>query len=218
MNYIYTFPMTDNSYLTEFYHQFSYNKDPEYESQYFKIVPASSNPSGLEITIYKDDNPFIKDSKTYPRSEIRGITQIKDGVNYTVNWEQYLENYPSGYWFSFFQIFAKNGPNIMLRWADDNFELLIIQDRNTIIPLKLNITEDIETWISWKIEFMLDTPNGYIKIYRNNIKLMETNGNLTGGDDSYLKFGIYSQEMQPTDTMLLFIKNLSLSTKPVDKP
>ena len=65
---------------------------------------------------------------------------------------------------------------------------------------------------------MLDTPNGYIKIYRNNIKLMETNGNLTGGDDSYLKFGIYSQEMQPTDTMLLFIKNLSLSTKPVDKP
>lgn len=205
---VYNLPFTDNSYQNDFNLQYSYDKDPEFEEQYFKITN-----DGLQINIHKDDNPFLQGSKTDPRSELRGLTSIKDNVNYVLNWEQCLKTYPTNFSFSFFQLFAKDGPNIMLRWKNDKYELLAVQGRNKIFPIKMNITEDIGRFVSWKIEFLLSTIGGYIKVYKNDICIGEIlNANTSGQNDSYLKLGIYSQETQPTDTTSIFIRNLQMTS------
>ena len=212
INYIYNYPMVDNSFLKDFNLQYSFNKDPEFQYQYFSIIPSkpgSSDISGLQISIYKDDLTFLKDSKTDPRTELRGLAILNDNVNYTVTWDQYIQEYPNGYWFAFCQIFAKDGPNIILRWKNNQYELLAIQGRNKTIPIKLNILDDLDKWVNWKLEFLLST-NGYVRVYKNYVLVGEISGNTSGGNNSYWKQGIYSQEMQPTNTMDIIIKNLKL--------
>ena len=211
INYIYNYPMVDNSFLKDFNLQYSYNKDPEYHHQYFKLIPESSNSdiSGLQVSIYKDDLTFLKNSITYPRSELRGLATINDEIVHTVTWDQYTENYPIGFNFSFCQIFAKDGPNIILRWKDNQYELLSIQGRNKHIPIKLNILDDVDKWVNWKLEFLLSI-KGYVKVYRNSVLIGEINGNTSGENESYWKQGIYSHDMQPIDNMNIIIKNLKL--------
>jgi hypothetical protein len=205
---VYNLPFTDNSYQNDFNLQYSYDKDPEFEEQYFKITN-----DGLQINIHKGDNPFLQGSKTDPRSELRGLTSIKDNVNYVLSWEQCLKTYPTNFSFSFFQLFAKDGPNIMLRWKNDKYELLAVQGRNKIVPIKMNITEDIGRFVTWKFEFLLSTIGGYIKVYKNDIYVGEIlNANTSGQNDSYLKLGIYSQETQPIDTTSIFIRNLQMTS------
>ena len=208
-NYICNYPMTDDKYQKDFNLHYSYDKDPDYENRYFKIT--SDNPAGLQISIYKDDLSFLKGSKTEPRSEIRSLLVIKDNIQYTLSWDQYIQNYLPSYWFSFFQLFAKDGPNVILRWKNNNYELLALNGKNKSVPIKLNITDDIDKWSNWKIAFNLSVVKGYIRVYRNNILIAEiADANTSGGDDSYLKLGIYSQDMLPINDMNITIKNLQL--------
>ena len=204
---VYNLPLTDNSYQTEFNLQYSFNKDPEFEEKYFKTSDA-----GLQINIYKDDQPFLEGSKTDPRSEIRGLSSIKDNIKYILSWDQNLKTYSAGYSFSFFQLFAKDGPNIMLRWKNDKYELLASQGKNKIVPISLNITEDIGRWVTWRIEFLLNPTGGYIKIHKNNMPVGElVNTNTSGQNDSYLKLGIYGQDTALIGTTSLVIKNLQMT-------
>lgn len=205
--YIYNYPLFDNNYQKEFNLQYSYDKDPDKEESYFKTTK-----DGLKISIYKDDLSFLKGSKTDPRSEIRGLTTINDNIQYTVSWDQYLENYVPDFWFSFFQIFAKDGPNIMLRWKDNQYELLALQGRNKNITFKIDINGDVGRWVNWKIMFLLSPQGGYVRVYKDGFLTSEMkDANTSGGDDSYLKLGIYSQDMNPIDSMSMTIKNIQLS-------
>jgi len=205
---VYNLPLVDNSYQNEFNLQYSYDKDPEFEEQYFKITDE-----GLEINIYKDDNPFLQGSKTDPRSELRGLTSIKDNVNYVLTWEQCLKTYPTNFSFAFFQLFAKDGPNIMLRCKNDKHELLALQGKNKIVPIEMNILEDIGKFVSWKIEFSLSAVGGYIKVYKNDTCIGQIlDANTSGQNDSYLKLGIYAQDMSPTDTTSIVIRNLQMTS------
>jgi hypothetical protein len=210
-NYVYNYPLLNNDYQKDFYLQYSYDKDPDFEEDYFKIVETTGpdSPSGLKISIYQDDSSFLKNSLTEPRSELRGITNINDNIQYVLNWDQYIENYSAGYSFSFLQIFAKSGPNVMLRWKDDKYELLSLQGRNKIVPVNSDINDDIGKWVNWKLEFILG-PLGYIKVYKDNILFAELNGNTSGDNESYLKLGIYGSDMKPLNNMNMYIKNLEL--------
>jgi len=213
INYIYNYEMSNDDYKKDFNLQYSYDKDPECEKEYFKIITSESTdvPHGLEINIYKDDKPFLKESKTDPRSEIRGLKNINDNTEYILNWKQYLETYSSEYNFNFFQLFGKDGPNIMLRWKNNRYELLALQGKNVIIPINLDIKDDIHKWVNWKIEFLLSPISGYVKVFKDDELIGELNGNTSGDNDSYLKLGFYSCDNSiPYCKNTLYIKDLKL--------
>lgn len=205
-NYIYNLQMVDDSYLAHFSTQYSYEADPDYEDDYFKITNE-----GLDITLHDYDLPFIKNSKSYPRTELRGLDIINDDVEYVATWDQYIKTYSDNFWFIFAQIFGKNGPNVMLLWNKNQYELLALQGKNKKIPIKLNITDDIRKWTNWRIEFLLKNLDGYVKVFRNNVLVGELRGNTAGENDSYWKQGIYAHECQVKNTSIV-VKKLTLST------
>jgi len=205
LTHVYNFSMTEDTYTNEFNLQYSFNKDPDFQEDYFKLCSE-----GLKISIYKDDLPFLKNSKTNSRTELRGLAQINDGIKYTAVWDQFIEQYTPNYWFAFCQIFAKDGPNIMLRYKNNRYELLSLQGRNRTIPTQMSIDEDIGKWVNWKIDFLLLPSSGYVKVYKNDKLLTEINGNTSGGNDSFWKQGIYSQDMEHSEDMSIIIKNLQL--------
>lgn len=195
---IYSYKLDNNHFLDEFNLQYSYDKDPEKENDYFIIK------DNLQVNIYKDDLSFLKGSQTEPRSELRGLTNLKDNIRYSFSWRQNIKKFEVDYWFSFFQIFAKEGPNIMLRWKDNNFELLGLQGRNKPVILKTSLDENLNTWVDWKVDFLLLESGGYIKVYKNSVLVGELmDANTSGQDDSYIKIGIYTQECQTQDMIIL---------------
>jgi len=206
--YIYNYQMLNNEFKKDFNLHYSYDKDPTFEKDYFKIK-TDGEPNGLQINIYKDDKPFLKESSTESRSEIRGLKNINDNTEYVLNWKQYLETYSDDYNFTFFQLFGKNGPNIMLRWKNSRYELLALQGKNKIVPIDLDISDDIHKWVNWKVEFLLSS-TGYIKIFKDKELFGELNGNTSGDNDSYLKLGFYSCETIPKCKNTLYIKDLTL--------
>ena len=211
INYIYNYTMLNEDYKKDFNLQYSYDKDPDFEKDYFQVVSYNSDnePHGLKINIHKNDKPFLKESKTEPRSEIRCLKNINDNAEYVVEWKQYLESYSSDYNFSFFQLFAKNGPNIMLRLRNGTFELLALQGKNNIITIDLDIHDDLHRWIEWKIEFLLSHIAGYIKVFKDDKLIGELHGNTSGDNESYLKLGFYSHDIEPECTNTLYLKDLN---------
>ena len=201
---IYSYQLNNNDFLDEFNLQYSYDKDPDKEDEYFIIGDH------LQVNIYKDDLSFLKGSETNPRSELRGLTNIKDNVRYSFTWNQNIQKVQDEYWFSFFQIFAKEGPNIMLRWKDNNFELLGLQGKNKPVILKTDLKEHVNTWVSWRVDFLLLESGGYVKVYMNSVLIGELlDVNTSGQHDSYIKLGIYTQECHTQDSTIL-LKHLNL--------
>ena len=82
---IYSYQLDSNNFLDEFNLQYSYDKDPEKEDEYFVIKDH------LQVNIYKDDLSFLKGSETDPRSELRGLTNIKDNIRYSFTWNQNIQ-------------------------------------------------------------------------------------------------------------------------------
>ena len=207
VNIIYDLPLTNLTELQEFKYQYSYDQDTGKipNSKYFN---ASSE--GLEINIYKGDKAFLPENSTFPRTELRGLTPIYDDIKYTLSFDHFIKEYPKGFQYCWVQVFGKNGPNVMLRYRNDTYQLLAIQGHNQIVTLPGDVNDNINIWTNWKIEFCLSVLNGYIKVYRNNIFIGETKGNTSGDNNSYVKLGLYSQQMDPNGTMTSYIKNLQL--------
>ena len=209
INYIYNYEMSDYDFKKDFNLHYSYDKDPNSEKDYFKIK-TDGDPHGLQINIYEDDKPFFKESNTEPRSEIRGLKNINDNTEYVLNWKQYLHTYSDDYNFTFFQLFGKHGPNIMLRWKNGIYELLALQGKNKIVPIELDIHDDIHKWVNWKIEFALSSIAGYIKVFKDQKLVGELKGNTSGDNNSYLKLGFYNCDSAPECKSTLYIKDLTL--------
>ena len=205
--YVYNYTMTNNNYQDVFDMHYSYNKDPENENNYFETTN-----DGLIINIYKDDLSFLKGSETFPRSEIRGLDVVKDNVTYILSWDQCIKTYPNGYNFSFCQIFGKEGPNMILRWHDKKYEFISKTSKDCVKIADNDISNDIGNWVNWKIDFLLLNDGGLIRIYKDNICVVELiDINTSGSNDSYIKLGIYSQGMNVMDDMSIGIKNVELS-------
>lgn len=212
INIIYDLPLTNLSNITElqeFKYQYSYDKDTGKipNPKYFNI-----SPEGLEINIYKGDKSFLPENSTFPRTELRGLTPIYDDIKYTLSFDHFIKEYPKGFQYCWVQVFGKNGPNVMLRYRNDTYQLLSIQGHNQIVTLPGDVIDNINVWTNWKLEFLLSQNNGYIKVYRNNVFIGEIKGNTSGENNSYIKLGLYSQQMDPNGTMTSYTKNLQLSS------
>ena len=214
-NYIYNLPLTNLSNINElldFKYHYSYDKQkkslPSYPNPlYFTI----NQPNGLEMNIYKDDLSFQKESHTFARTEIKGIAKILDNYKYTLTFDQFIYIYPGiDYQYCWIQVFGATGDNIMVRFRNGKFQLLVSMGKNDNLDLPGNPLDDVGKWINWKVEFLLSNSDGYVKIYRNNIFLGQTTGNTSGENNSYLIHGIYSQQMDPIGTMTTYTKNLQL--------
>lgn len=216
--YVYNIPITDLNDISQitnsgpgFKYQWSYDQMKGYSNtnpnpNYFKI----SQPNGLEINIYSTDKPFESGSSTTPRTELRGLAKVLDNKTYIYSFDQFLVNEPT-FDYAWFQVFGGNGPNIIIRWRKGSFELLSIQGDKQIVKFNGNPTDDIGKWVNWKLEFVLSTNNGYSKLYRNNVLVASTTpGNNSGDNNSYIKNGIYSQQMNPSNDVKVYKKNLEL--------
>lgn len=213
--YLYNLPLTNLTNikeLTQFNYQYSYNKHNTFSQLYPNpLYFALNEKNGLEINIYKDDQSLQKGNSSYPRTELKGIENILDNISYTLSFDQLIVNYPGiDYQYSWLQIYGNSGPNIILRFRNKKFQLLSIMGNNEILDLPGSPLDDIGLWINWKLEFLLSSLNGYIKVYKNNVLLGVLIGNTSGGNNSYLKHGIYSQQMNPIGNMKIYTKNLEL--------
>ena len=99
----------------------------------------------------------------------------------------------------------------MLRYRVGHYQLLEVQT-NTFAG---QLSDDIGKWTTWKAQFILATTGGYVNLYRNGVLLVSAKGNTSGGNNSYLKQGIYSQEMNPPGIMTTYTRNLVLTSNSV---
>lgn len=217
VSFLYNMPMTDLTKIEDvatagFNFQYSYDKQDGYTAT--KPNPAYFNitqPQGLEIGLYLGDKPFKQGNKTEPRTELRGLKVILDKVAYTLTFDRFNVDEPT-FDFGFAQIFGDGFPNLILRWRSGGYQLLSAAGKKSITLFPgIKLSDDTGVWTNWKLEFMLDKSNGYTKVYRNNILLGETKTvNNSGGNNSYLKLGSYSQQMPPSNNIKAYIKNLML--------
>jgi len=212
--YLYNLPLTNLpsiSSLTGFNYQYSYNQQNNYNSTNPNPNYFSVSPTGLIMSIYPTDLSFQHGNSTEPRTELRGLVPILDNVEYILSFDQFIQTYPeTEYDFCWCQVFGGNGPNVMLRYRSGHYELLCISGNLPNLKLSGDIKSDIGVWTNWKLNFFLSPTNGYVKVYRNNNLVGQSFGNTSGGNNSYLKHGIYSQEMIPPSVMTTITKNLEL--------
>ncbi len=214
VNYLYNLQMTDLTDISQvesagFNFQYSYDQNTTpVNSKYFTI----SQPNGLEINIYSSDKPFKQGNTTFPRSELRGTAVILDNVKYTLIFDQFIVNAPT-FDFCFVQIFGGKGPNLIVRYRKGVYELLSDAGIHKQFSFKSGIqpSELVGKWTNWKIEFLLDNSSGYTKVYRDSTLEVDTGpGNNSGNNNSYLKLGLYAQQMKPSNDVKEYIKNLYL--------
>ena len=99
-------------------------------------------------------------------------------------------SYPDDYWFCFAQVFGDGHSNVMLRWESGKYA---IWANNKKTELPGNIKDDLGQWITWRIEFKLDSHDGYVRVYKNGQSLGGPQGAISGGAHSNWKMGIYTQ-------------------------
>ena len=207
--------MTDLSGIIGFTYQYAYDKQAGFtishpNPDYFKILAGQ----GMEVNIYKGDAPFKQGDTTMPRSEMRGLANIVDNQAYVFEWTQTITSYPPTTQFSLAQVFGNGKPNVMLRFRNGTYELLCIMGGNKNLPLTnagLPST-DVGIPVIWRLEFLLATSGGYVRAYKNNTLVGTISGNTSGGNASYIKFGLYMQEMEPVGTLTSVYANMRVST------
>lgn len=201
---IYSYNLSDWSFVDEFNFQYSFNHiEKPVNKSYFDITD-----SGLRINLYGDDRSFKEKSDTYPRSELRGLTRILDEVSYTFSFSFFLFEYISGFDFSLFQVFASSGPNIMFRQRNGFLQIAKLRRKKVFLDSVHTVEEDLLKWTDYRFEFKL-SKKGYIVVFRNNYPIIHYFGD-TRGRSSYLKLGIYAQQMQPPGLISGYFKNIKL--------
>lgn len=203
-----TTPTTFSELSKHFHYQYSYDKHSGYSDSNPNEQYYSLHSIGLRISIYAGDKSHTKTSPTDPRSEISVLDILKDNIDYSISFDQLISEYPSGYQFCWMQVFAANGPNIMLRYRGGRYQLLSFAGKLTLLG---ELSEDIGKWTNWRLNFKLATSGGYIKVYRDGKLIGSIEGNTSGGDHSHLKHGIYSQKMNPPGTMTTYTKNMIIT-------
>lgn len=177
------------------YH-FSYTAQSDDECAVPAHVWLSPYGRGLELTVFPDDDPFKKGSDTLPRTELRLLPPILEGLSYVATWRSEIWNYTTGDDFGFFQVFGK-GAHIMLRYRKGSYQLLC----NSLKDSNINANgyagqpvTDIDVVVDWRVDFLLAS-KGYVRVYKNKVLVVEAVGDTRSGtkDDNYIKFGPYYQ-------------------------
>lgn len=197
-----------SSIIKNFDFQYSYNNhNHPVNSDYF-----STSTDGLSVSLYKDDKPFNTKTDTAPRSELRGHEKILDNKDYVLSFDYFIKDYP-GMQYCLCQIFGNGGPNFMYRFRSGRYQILSSFNNIPNLDLKYGAKDDLNQWVKFKLEFNL-SKKGYFRFYRNDKLTGELKGNTSGGNDSYLKMGIYKQgtSEKQTGTMKVIFRNLLLKT------
>jgi hypothetical protein len=170
---------------------------------------AAAATGCVSMKIYPTDKAHSIKSKTYPRTEFHSNTTYREGIKYVYSLEQYLVRYTPNYQFAFMQMFGVNGPNILIRWCRNRYQI-VTRSGNTsadasIIPI-------VGKWVKWRIEFMIGTSkNSYVKLYRDNKLIAQHNGPSSKGGKFSLTFGLYSQNMNPPQDIHIKYRNLKFA-------
>ncbi len=183
--------------------KFPLNNSPN--PDYFKIEDGK-----LVVNVYKGDKTFKQGSPTDPRSELRFLANVYDDIEYVYSWTSTLTKYTTGDQFCFAQIFASDGPNIMLRFRNGSYQLIASRGNNKNLNLDGNPADDVGKAIYWTIRFKLSYLGGYVSIYKNNLLLGTIKGDTSGGG-SYIKLGLYMQHQEATDTLSCSFRNMILT-------
>ena len=223
-------PFQSTTYVHNFNMQCSYD-DPgckehfalatlsskEYPSNEEPLIEDPENGSNfLRVAVHADDLEFQKGSTTEPRSELRSkLDLIKPRTLYTITWNVNIQKYTTGYYFCFAQIFDPvEGPNIMLRWQRDEYELWV---DGTKTILKGTLDEDLHHTTTWRLTVRLDSSNGLVKVERKRSSdsvfrvLGEKTGKTikSGGGEHYVKLGIYTQHVD-VEEMDMYVNKLTI--------
>ncbi len=215
IKYLYNLPITNLTSISQlqtssvgFKLQYSYDKhynftDMSPNPDYFSL----EQPNGLKMSLYVGDKSESEGKTTFPRTEIRGLAKIDDGIKYVFSYDSFLKNLPT-FDFCWGQIHGEGtAPNIILRWRNGKYDFICNDQK---IKIEGNPSNEVGKWVNWKFEFLLDSKNGYARIFRDNILLGTINGNTSTGGNSYIKQGLYAQQMVPSNNVSIYTKNLLL--------
>lgn len=218
VNYVIDMPMTNYTDMKQVSEagggntwQYSYDK----QSSPSETVPnpayiSLAGDNGLKLCLYKSDKPFKVGSNTFPRTELRNRSVIKDNVAYTLSFDRYLVNAPT-FDFSWFQVFGGDNPNLIFRWRSGSYEVLSLEGDDTRVKFAGNPSQEVGVWVNWTTKFYLSKTNGWLQLYRNGVMVASySKVDNAGGGDSYLKLGCYAQQMDPSNDVVTYIKNLQL--------
>jgi len=189
--------------------QWSYDKQNGYSAEnpnpaYFKIVDQ-----GLKMTLYKTDKPFEQKSNTMPRTELRCPTNIRDSVAYVLEFDEFMDVAPT-YDFCLFQLFSEAlGPNVMVRWRSGQFQLGVIQGDKIFKPFEGKPADLAGKWTRWRLEFALSS-KGYLHLFKDGVAVCSLDNHDCAGKASYVKLGMYAQQMQPSNDVSAILKNFHL--------
>lgn len=206
------------------HYQYSYPESKDFSQvnlpnpKYFKIIdwPNPYYPSangGIQVSLYPDDHPFKKGSNTDARSEMRFLQGIFDDKEYICEWTSTLTDYTSPDQFCLFQIFGSDEPNVMIRYRNGSYQLLCSMGNNPNINFPGSPLEDLNKEINWKVDFRLSEEKGYIRVFKNEVQVVEILGNTSGGGSSYIKLGNYRQHEKGTGIITTIYKSFKLSVK-----
>jgi hypothetical protein len=190
-------------------YQWSHDKQSGFSATEPNPAYFSTDASGLCVRLYRGDKPFEAKSNTFPRTEVRFPTNIKDNVAHVLEFDMTLDVVPS-YDFCLFQLFSEAlGPNVMVRWRAGQFQLGNIQGDKEFRPFDLKPADLVGKWSRWKLEFSLGK-SGYLRLGLNGSPLCTVDALDCAGKASYLKLGLYAQQMQPSNDVKMVVRNLRL--------
>lgn len=209
---VYDISFQDDEYKSKFTLDYSYDQhNTEGENRHFQ-VQGSPDGSGnaLRMAIFSGDKSFESSSDTFPRTELSGSRNraVSDGVAYSVQWDVYISQYQDPYMFCFAQVFG-NGPNVMLRWEQGQYQ---IWSGGHKAVLAGSVHEDLNQWVTWRMDFKLERDGGYVNVFRRGQSLGQITGDTASGTNSYWKQGIYTQHVNEVKDMTMFVRNLRLAT------
>lgn len=163
--------------LALFKQEFSYNSTAD---SHISIA------NGLYTScVYKDDLPFKKGSKTFPRSELRQIEEFEGPGTYTVKVNFTNIDVPEGFDYSIYQVFGRD-PFLMIRHREKQKQMVVFDGEPKIQEVKEYPTSCTITCPVRKKDDTIVKCGTYVSKGRMKCK------------DLHLKLGIYSQQMNPT--------------------
>jgi hypothetical protein len=185
----------NTAYTGVFTEQWSYDQHTtDGHNKHFDIGEYSGRQS-LRARIYHDDKALSKSSDTCPRTELSQTDKkngLKTEVDYVAQWDWQLMSYTEAYQFAFMQLFGGNGPNIMLRYVRNTYNILC-EECGTDHTLPGNATADVGKWITWRVEFRLSSAKGHVRVHRDGKPIHSYDGKTSDGSNHHFKLGLYTQ-------------------------
>lgn len=171
--------------VSGFFYQYNWTKQAKTKVNdpnpaYFKLTQE-----GLEANLYHDDEPFKQNSKTLPRTEMRSFTNVYNDYDYVLEWTSKVSGGNAHY---MAQVYGTEDANIRLLSTDEGYELR--WHGNGVDEVSyIDVNKILNEFSVWRLEFNLKQ-EGYIRLYRDNVRLVERYGWTCRGVGGYIKLGM----------------------------